>query len=192
MNLLAAAVTVADAANAHRLAQQSSASAYIVEVIIFRASSVPSNEDWDALPPGRGFGSASSRGGPTPQVLKVLPATDYRLDAVEQSLKTSGAWHPIAHAAWVQTAANWGTQAGIDLGSIGINSPALSGMVYLERAPIYMHLGFEVHLSAGATYTIREMRSVRYNDKQYFDHPAFGIIAMVTPIKRGDAAAPTP
>jgi hypothetical protein len=44
-------------------------------------------------------------------------------------------------------------------------------MVYLERAPIYLHLGFDVHLSAGATYTIKEMRSVRYNDKQYFDHP---------------------
>jgi hypothetical protein len=35
------------------------------------------------------------------------------------------------------------------------------------------------------------MRSVRYNDKQYFDHPGFGIIALVTPIRRGDAAAAT-
>ncbi|MGH8231683.1 MAG: hypothetical protein ACRESY_07665 [Steroidobacteraceae bacterium] len=193
MSLLLAAVAVAgDAAAARRLAQQSGATAYIVEVIIFRASSAPSNEDWNAVPPGRGFGSGTSRGGPTPQVLKVLPPTDYRLGSVEQSLKTSGAWHPIAHAAWVQTAANWGAQAGIDLASVGINSPALSGMVYLERAPIYMHLGFDVHLNAGATYTIREMRSVRYNDKQYFDHPAFGIIAMVTPIKRGDTAAPAP
>jgi hypothetical protein len=65
--------------------------------------------------------------------------------------------------------------------------PELSGMVYLERAPIYLHLGFDLHLSAGSTYTIKEMRSVRYNDKQYFDHPAFGIIAVVTPIKHGEA-----
>ncbi|HEY1724690.1 MAG TPA: hypothetical protein VGF89_04665 [Steroidobacteraceae bacterium] len=191
LTLLSAAVA-SDAAAPHRLAQQSGVSSYIVEVIIFRASSVPSNEDWDAVPPGRGFGSNASRGGPMPQVLKILPASDYRLGALEQSLKTSGAWHPLAHAAWVQTAANWGTHAGIDLADVGINSPALSGTVYLERAPIYMHLGFEVHLSAGANYTIREMRSVRYNDKQYFDHPAFGVIAMVTPVKRGETSAPAP
>jgi hypothetical protein len=48
-----------------------------------------------------------------------------------------------------------------------------------------------VHLTAGATYTIKEMRSIRYNDKQYFDHPGFGIIAVVTPIKHLDPA-PSP
>ena len=35
------------------------------------------------------------------------------------------------------------------------------------------------------------MRSVRYNDKQYFDHPGFGIIALVTPIRHGGDVAPT-
>ena len=157
---------------------------------MFRVSSVPSGEDWDAVPPGRGFGSSAARGGGTPQVLRILTPGDYRLGALEATLKASGAWRPVAHAAWVQTAANWGTHAGIALSDVGINVPSLSGMVYLERAPIYLHLGFDVHLSAGASYAIREMRSVRYNDKQYFDHPAFGIIAVVTPIKRAEAASP--
>jgi hypothetical protein len=172
-------------------AQQSPATSYGVEVIVFRVSGAPSDEDWDAVPPGRGFGSSAARGGGSPQVLRVLPPSDYRLGALEASLKASGAWRSVAHAAWVQTAANWGTHAGISLSDVGINVPGLSGMVYLERAPIYLHLGFDVRLSAGASYAIREMRSVRYNDRQYFDHPAFGIIAVVTPIKRGEAA-PTP
>ena len=54
-----------------------------------------------------------------------------------------------------------GLARGIALADVGINVPGLSGMVYLERAPIYLHLGFDVHLSSGATYTIKEMRSVQ-------------------------------
>lgn len=162
---------------------------YGVEMIVFRASSVAAGEDWSALPPARGFGNSANRGGPTPQVLRVLPASDYRLGGVEAALRSSGAWRPIAHAAWIQTAANWGTHVGIPLSDLGIAVPGLSGMVYLERAPIYLHLGFDVSLDAGATYTIRDMRSVRYNDKQYFDHPAFGIIAVVTPIKHSGGAS---
>lgn len=172
------------------LAQQNGAPLYGVEIIVFRSSSVSGGEDWEAVPPGRGFGSNAARGGAVPQVLRVLAASDYRLGTIEATLRTSGAWRPIAHAAWIQTAANWGTHTGIALADVGINVPELSGMIYLERAPIYLHLGFDLHLSAGSTYTIKEMRSVRYNDKQYFDHPAFGIIAVVTPIKRGDAPSP--
>jgi hypothetical protein len=173
---------------AHRVAQQTAPAAYAVEIIVFRVVASPQGEDWDAVPAGRGFGSSAARGG-TPQVLRVLTPADYRLGAIEATLKSSGAWRPVAHAAWVQTAANWGTHIGIALADVGIDAPGLSGMVYLERAPIYMHLGFDVRLTAGATYAIREMRSVRYNDKQYFDHPGFGIIAVVTPIRHGDPAA---
>ena len=174
----------------HRVAQQATATAYGVEIIVFRVAASPQGEDWDAVPAGRGFGSSAARGG-TPEVLRVLTPADYRLNAIEATLKSSGAWRPVAHAAWVQTAANWGTHTGIALGDLGINVPGLSGMVYLERAPIYLHLGFDVRLTAGATYAIREMRSVRYNDKQYFDHPGFGIIALVTPIRHGGDVAPT-
>ncbi len=173
-------------------AQQTGVTAYGVEIIVFRVAGVPQGEDWAAEPFGRGFGNSAARGGGgVPQVLRILTPADYRLDALEATLKGSGAWRPVAHAAWVQTAASWGTHAGIALSDIGINAPGLTGMVYLERAPIYMHLGFDVHLTAGATYTIKEMRSIRYNDKQYFDHPGFGIIAVVTPIKHLDPA-PSP
>lgn len=185
-----AASPAAAASVPRRLAQQNSAPLYGVEIIVFRSSSVSGGEDWEAAPPGRGFGSSATRGGAAPQVVRVLAASDYRLSTIEATLRASGAWRPIAHAAWIQTAANWGTHSGIALADVGINVPELSGMVYLERAPIYLHLGFDLHLSAGATYTIKEMRSVRYNDKQYFDHPAFGIIAVVTPIKHAEAASP--
>jgi len=169
-------------------AQQSGGSQYAVELIVFRATSPAGNEDWAAVPTGRGFGNESTRGG-NPQVLRVLPPSDYRLASVEATLRGSGAWRPIAHAAWIQSAANWGTHIGIALADLGINSPGLSGMVYLERAT-YLHLGMDLNLSAGGvTYSIKEMRSVKFNERQYFDHPAFGVIALVSPVSAAAAAA---
>jgi hypothetical protein len=172
-------------------AEQSGANLYAVEIIVFRDASVGAAEDWSAAPPGRGFGNESTRGG-TPQVMRVLPPSDYRLTTTEATLRSSGAWRPIAHAAWIQTAANWGTHIGIALADLGVSTPGLSGMVYLERAT-YLHLGLNLSLSTGAaTYSINEMRSVKYNERQYFDHPAFGVIAVVSPIAAGAAAAAGP
>lgn len=169
-------------------AQQAGGSLYMVELIVFRTTSVSGNEDWSAVPTGRGFGNESTRGG-TPQVVRILAPGDYRLAPVEATLRTSGAWRPIAHAAWVQSAANWGTHIGIALSDLGINSPGLSGTVYLERAT-YLHLGVDLSLNAGGIdYTIKEMRSVKYNERQYFDHPAFGVIAMVSPVSAAAGAA---
>ena len=166
---------------------QAGANLYTVEIVVFRDSSVGAGEDWTAPPQGRGYGNESTRGG-MPQVQRVLAPADYKLAAIDSTLRSSGAWRPIAHAAWVQTAANWGTHVGISLSDLGINAPGLSGLVYLERAT-YLHLGVEMTLSAGASYTINEMRSVKYNEKQYFDHPAFGVIAVVSPAAQRGAAA---
>jgi hypothetical protein len=165
---------------------------YDVEIIIFRASSPGADEDWTAQVGGRGFGNPAAHGGAVPAgvpaVVKVLPASDYHMNSIENALKTSGAWRPMAHAAWIQTAANWGTHTGFDLSDLGINVPGLTGMVYVERGT-YIHLGLDVQYQPGPTYTINEMRSVKYNEKQYFDHPAFGIIALISPVKRGGEAA---
>jgi len=168
-------------------AQQPGTALYEVEMIVFRASNIGAPEDWSVTPAGRGFGNESTRGGSS-QLMRVLPASDYKLGAIETALHSSGAWRPIAHAAWIQTAANWGTHAGIALTDLGINTPGLSGMVYLERAT-YLHLGMNLTLSGDASFVINEMRSVKYNEKQYFDHPAFGVIALVSPLPRSSGAS---
>jgi len=154
---------------------------------VFRVASVTVGEDWSAPASGRGFGNDANRATATPpQVLRVLPPGSYRLAGVESGLRTSGAWRPIAHAAWIQTAASWGTHIGIPLSDLGVNVPELSGVVYLERST-YLHLGMTLTMSDSGTYTIDEMRSVKYNEKQYFDHPAFGVIALVSPIAHSTA-----
>jgi hypothetical protein len=61
--------------------------------------------------------------------------------------------------------------------------PGLSGLVYLERGT-YLHLGLSLRYagaSGGAGYALNETRRVKFYEKNYYDHPAFGVIALVTP-----------
>jgi len=179
-----AASATASSVTATTAAAGSEAPLYQVEMVIFRAASAGTPEDWSSVPPGRGFPAPLGSAAQQPQSVHTLAASDYRLDGVVRGLRISGSWRPVAHAAWVQTAPPWGSHTGIALSALGIDAPGLSGTVYLERAKLYLHLGFDVTLQDGAPYHIDEMRSVRLNEKQYFDHPAFGIIAAVYPLKR--------
>ena len=57
----------------------------------------------------------------------------------------------------------------------------LSGTVILERGQ-YLHLGFDLRVTEGSrSWVVNEVRRVKTNERQYFDHPAVGIIALVTP-----------
>jgi hypothetical protein len=158
-----------------------------VEIVIFRASGPPSNEDWSAAPTARGFGTAGTQAGLDPQVVRILSPTEYRLNAVVDDLRRNGAWQTVAHVGWIQNAPNWGSHAGVPLSALGIDAPGLTGVAFLERAPVYLHLGFDVSLQDGAAYRIAEMHNIRQNEKEYFDHPAFGIIAVVSLLKQPPA-----
>jgi hypothetical protein len=157
---------------------------YQVEMVVFRAAFVGNEEDWSGAPPGRGFGTPLGSNAQTPQMVHTLAPSDFRLDGIVRGLTRSGAWRPVAHVAWVQTAPPWGSHTGVPLSQLGVSAPGLTGTVYLERSQHYLQLGFDVTLDAGAPYRIDEMRNIRPNEKQYFDHPAFGIIAAVYPLKR--------
>ena len=76
---------------------------YGVEIIIFRAASPGADEAWDANVPGRGFGNTANKGGAVPSITRILSASDYHMNSLESALRSSGAWRPIAHAAWIQT-----------------------------------------------------------------------------------------
>ncbi len=156
---------------------------YDVEIVVFRSLGAAPIEDWTVAPTPRGFGSPNAQPGLAPQVVRILGPSDYHLSGVVEGLRRSGVWRAVAHAAWIQNAPNWGSHIGIPLNAVGVAVPGLTGLVFLERAPLYLHLGFDVALQDGDTFRIDEMHNVRQNEKEYFDHPAFGIIAVVTALK---------
>jgi Peptidoglycan-binding protein, CsiV len=176
-------------------AQESAAApVYNVEIIVFRATAAGGGpEDWSAEANARSIaGDESASGSATVgHFVTALPASAWQLTDIENRLHASGSYVPVAHAAWSQTASSWGTRAGFSLQKLGISVPGLNGSVFLERGQ-FLHLGVALSYAEpqppaglGAApdtpFTINESRRVRLYERNYFDHPAFGVIALVTP-----------
>lgn len=164
---------------------------YRVEMLVFRTLTAPGGEDWGAPPSFRGFGgdpAASVSATAPPSVLKIYGPESQQLGSAGSRLRASGQFRVIAHASWLQTATPWGRHAGIDLAELGIRNPELSGTVYLERGTL-LHLGIDLKLGSNPGYRMSELRRVKFNETSYFDHPAFGVIAIVSPVRGSSAAA---
>jgi hypothetical protein len=166
-----------------RAANAGGTGAYQVEMVIFRVNDVPSGEDLSVPAEGRGFGHQIDSGASPPAVYRNLEASQMQLGAVAAKLRSSGTWRVLAHAGWVQGATDWPRHAGITLEQLGINVPGLSGSVFVERGQ-FLHLGFDLHLGENPTWSLSELRKVKFNEKNYFDHPGFGVIAIVSPAPR--------
>jgi hypothetical protein len=176
------------------LSQDAPTPAYQIEMIIFRANSAQGgSENWSAEGSadnivGEESSSGSSQVG---RFISVLAPTQFQLNDIETKLRSSGAYVPVAHVAWSQTASAWGTRAGFPVQKLGIDVPGLTGTVYLERGQ-YLHLGMALSYAIasppaglgagpGTAFTLNENRRVRFYERNYYDHPAFGVIALVTP-----------
>ena len=158
--------------------------AYQVEVIIFRVVDVPTDENLGLPAEGRGFDGPLERPGTPPTVLRTLDALQMQLGGLAARLRSSGSWRVLAHGAWVQTATDWPHHNGLTLEELGLSAPGLTGSLYLERGPQYLHFGADLHLGSDPGWHLSELRKVKYNEKNYFDHPGVGVIAIVSPAKR--------
>jgi peptidoglycan-binding protein CsiV len=167
---------------------------YNIEIIVFRATATLGGaEDWSAEAGARSIAGDESAGSSLQvgHFIAALPPSLWQLTELESRLRASGTYVPVAHAAWSQTASSWGTRAGFAVQRLGIDVAGLSGNVFLERGQ-FLHLGMTLTYAMSAPppglgagpetpFTINESRRVRFYERNYFDHPAFGVIALVTP-----------
>jgi Peptidoglycan-binding protein, CsiV len=176
------------------VAQDAAAPTYHIEIIVFRANSAQGGaENWSAeAGTANTIGEESSSGSSqVGRFVSALPADQFQLNDIESKLRSSGAYVPVAHVAWAQTASAWGTKAGFPVQKLGVDVPGLTGNVFLERGQ-YLHLGMALAYAMstppagmgagpGTAFTLNENRRVRFYERNYYDHPAFGVIALVTP-----------
>ena len=170
---------------------------YNIEIIVFRAAApLGGAETWSAEAGARSIIAGDESTSGAAQVghfVALLPASAWQLTELENRLRASATYVPVAHAAWSQTASSWGTRAGFAVQRLGLNAPGLSGTVFLERGQ-FLHLGVSLTYAMpspppglGAApdtpFTLNESRRVRFYERSYFDHPAFGVIALVTPLQ---------
>jgi hypothetical protein len=190
--LACACFALALATPAQLRAAAPSTGAYLVEIVVFRHVEPPVGEALDAPAEGRGFDGRIDPGGTPPTVLRTLDASQMQLGTLASKLRSTGAYQVLAHTAWVQTATDWPHHTGLPLEQLGIMAPELAGSVFLERGPSFLHLGFDLKLGGNPAWSLSELRKVKYNERNYFDHPGFGVIAIVSPAKRDLGGAQTP
>ena len=177
------------------VSQEAASPTYNIELVIFRATSAQGGgENWSAETGSTNSiagDEASSGSSQVGRFVGVIPSASYQLTDLEGKLRASGAYVPVAHVAWSQTASAWGTRAGFTLQKLGIDAPGLSGTVFLERG-MYLHLGMTLTYAdpsppqglgaaSGTPFTLNQSRRIRFYERNYFDHPAFGVIALVSP-----------
>jgi hypothetical protein len=167
---------------------------YNVEIVVFRATqALGGAENWN-VQQARSYGTgdeAASSSRNFGRFVAAIPASKFQLNDVENKLRASGLYTPIAHVAWTQTPSDWGTRAGFTVQKLGANAEGLNGTVFLELGS-YLHLGMALSYAPanppagiaagpGTTFQMGESRRIRFYERNYFDHPAFGVIALVTP-----------
>jgi hypothetical protein len=127
------------------------------------------------------------------RLLRTLPESQFQLKDVANKLRSTGVYVPVAHVAWSQSASAWGARTALRIEQLGLNVEGLTGTVSLARGQ-YLHLGMNlsyampqppagIGAAPGTIFTLDESRRVKFYERNYYDHPAFGVIALVTPMK---------
>ena len=144
---------------------------YQVAVVVF-SQPLHTDEDLSDQPPIPWPASAR-----TP---KPLPAAQSRLYSAYDRLRRSPSYHPLLHMAWNQPAWPNRINAPYQVG----NGSNVRGVVRIQRGE-YLHAIVDMEYQApdGTVHRLREKRRLKFNEVHYLDHPAFGVLIRITPIR---------
>lgn len=148
---------------------QQSGSRYTIEIVVFR-----NGGQLGAMT--EGIVTTTTAGD------DVEPATTAtrKLGTAASRLRATSGFRVLAHTAWTQSPTGFNSRRGVSATRLGLTAAGVTGKVMLERAQ-YLHLGIDLTIEdAGQRYRITEVRRVKADETQYFDHPAVGVLALVT------------
>jgi hypothetical protein len=159
-------------------ARPQAASLYTIEIIVFRTAG-----DGGALR-ASDMPAASSD-----DSIEATPVAPARLNSAARKLGGSPDFRVLAHTAWTQgpsawpEGSAWYSLRGVSTRQVGIGD-GVSGKIYLLRGR-QLNLGMVLDIEEGGRlFRIREVRrNVKVDQIQYFDHPAMGVLAIVSRAK---------
>jgi len=143
-------------------------SLYTVEIIVFRNAG-----DEGALPPNAVLPTVLDDG------IEVTPATPARLNTAARKLESSGDFKVLARAAWTQGPTVYNSRIGVSAAQLGLAN-GIAGKICLEKGT-YLNLRLDLTVEdGGRRYRLNEVRPVKPNEINYFDHPAVGVLAIIS------------
>ncbi len=151
---------------------------YTVEIVVFRNGGTSGALPDTNTPPAAGEDGVDAT---------VVPAS--KLNAAAGKLRKGG-FEVLAHVAWTQAATSFNSHRGVSAATLGLGN-AVTGTVSLERGQ-YLNLRMNLVVeSGGHRYRISEVGRVKAGEIRYFDHPAVGVIAIISPATASGAPAAT-
>jgi hypothetical protein len=174
---------------------------YDVEVIIFSHNSQSDQGESWYTPDGN---AGRARGYFPENQFTELSSSHFSLSPVRYSLQKGGEYTVLFHRAWRQLAYSSANAADYPVNSFAEGSRnSVKGSIRLVRER-YLHLDVDLLLmeSAGTApglysdgpgnapaYRLAEKRRIKSSTLHYFDHPRFGMLAIVTPYRTAPEAS---
>lgn len=165
---------------------------YEIEVVVFenRLSDLEGSELWRRereKPAGTEKDESVSAG--------EKPSEDSALSAATTALEKSGRHHVLAHLRWQQSAEAKSVSKPVKISNV---EGGLDGSLrfYLSRFLVLeLNLALREAQSGGVfsgalekdatVYRLNEPRRIKVSETHYFDHPKFGALVRVSPVKAG-------
>jgi hypothetical protein len=120
---------------------------------------------------------------PTPQKFEAINGEERGLNKEVTAIEKSADYELLLYTTWRQEVDDKNTAEAFEVASIEIPTPLLSGSfrLYQER---YLHIEVKLDLVDNEThsFTIDQSRRLRGTKTQYFDHPMFSVITLVTEV----------
>jgi len=182
-------------------------SAFNVELVVFRYNGlVASPEIWDTGPAAAAAPGTSTAGGaaapvnPSAESVRPLSPGQFQLAGTENALRRNSSYELIAHFGFRVVPGDLDAGTPVNIEPLVDAATGLTGTVTLERGR-YLHLALDLNyttanppaklLAPGAppgplTFHLHQDRRMKSFERDYFDHPAFGVVAIVTPVGGGD------
>jgi hypothetical protein len=161
---------------------------WAIEGVINKSATVTGEEDSTSTPVAPAAPPSAPAAPPVAETnFQALSMAQFRMNAIEDALRRSRNYQPLAHIGWVQPGFPLGSTPKFSLQSYlpaflpeGV---ALTGAASLGRGARLLHLTLDLTYQApdGQKYVLKETRRMRSTEKHYLDHPYFGAIALITP-----------
>ncbi len=144
---------------------------YTVEILVFQQPGL--------APPAATVMTVPRAQAPAGRVT-VLPPAEWQLANLQGGLRRSAGYRVLGHAAWAADVPANGTLAA-RIEEV-LPDSGLTGAVAVQRGQyLFLRVELDYATPEGRVYQLRERRRVKFNERHYFDHPALGAIAVVSP-----------
>jgi hypothetical protein len=117
-----------------------------------------------------------------PGRVELLGADAVQLGSASETLARRGGMHVIGHSSWAAIVPPNGRTTALMEDVLPEGAPLTGGIAVQRSQYLFLFVNLDYALG-GHSYGLRTKRRIKFGERHYFDHPAFGLIVQVRPTK---------